>query len=1041
MANLTNDILGNFGSVQENSFTHILESSDDSRFSDDNQPNLLTESPYTCSDNITDFNTIDGFNVMSLNCRSINSSIDSIRNTIQILHDSGYTIHCIALQETWITESNLHIPSLNINGYDLVHQPCRLSSHSGVAFYLDSNFSYQLTDHPFLPDTFETLSIKVNLPNKSILLSNVYRPPRPNIEVFNREIEILLDVLKGYENIMLMGDFNINLLDINTNQDFQTFLDICFSHSLCPKITLPSRVANRSATLIDNIFVKSKHPLHGNSFILCTDISDHFPIFSSFPMGLMTNPETGNKTGKHIYISKHGPGELETFKHELHNLSLYRTIDKSVNADPNENYNIINNALYDLSLKCFPVKKVRLNKKKHKLNPWMTDTILRCVNRKKSYYIAWKKSNPLEPNHVAIENRYRRYDSMLKKIIRKRKLEFNCSYFNCHKNDMRKTWARIKYLTVGKTSNELDDIHFKLENKLSNDPAEVANYFNNFFSSVGERYANEIPPVHDASHLDYFGNNIASTFEFHPVNRNEVARIISNLSNKDSSGHDNIAVKLLKTVKDDLVDCLTFIINQTIISGIFPQKLKIAKIVPVFKNGSRDEIGNYRPISVLPSVSKVFEKVMANQLYDYFEINKLLPHCQYAYRKGHSTEHASLEFVDQILQYLDEDKIPLAIFIDLSKAFDTLDHSILLSKLEKYGLSELSLRLITSYLTNRSHYVQWNHSRSVLKNITMGVPQGSILGPLLYVIYMADLDKSSDVFNFIFYADDTTMYVNLGNETNDDVLNNEICKVVKWLRLNKLTINAKKTKLMVFSYRKVVQEPQLMLNGIPIMGVDSFNFLGLTIDKQLSWKMHLNKVALKITRTNFILNKLKRFLPTEIMRIIYFSLIQCHFNFGILHWGHTIRDNDIMSRLQKRAIRIISNSNYRCHTTPLNKKLKIIKLVDLFHLFTLKFVYNYVHKNLPSYFLTSFVITRNRDIHPHNTRNDSIRYPRVKKNKTSQCVRYYFYKAWENYPDEIINKVNTHSMQGFSQYVKKFYLDSYNSFCELPNCYVCQNYT
>ena len=251
--------------------------------------------------------------------------------------------------------------------------------------------------------------------------------------------------------------------------------------------------------------------------------------------------------------------------------------------------------------------------------------------------------------------------------------------------------------------------------------------------------------------------------------------------------------------------------------------------------------------------------------------------------------------------------------IDLSKAFYTLDHGILISKLKYYGLSDLSLNLIRNYLSNRKQYVYWDRTMSSYKGVSIGVPQGSILGPLLYIIYMADLNNSSKLFRYIFYADDTTLYLNCDNNAlNEEIINAELVKVVRWFNINKLTINPRKTKMMTFSYRKPVGNLNLLLDNVPILSVDEFNFLGLTVDKHLSWRAHINKIALKLSRTNFVLNKLKNFLRTVILRIMYFSLIQSHLNFGILLWGHTIKNDpnnqDILTKLQKRLLRIITKS-------------------------------------------------------------------------------------------------------------------------------------
>merc|ERR1711884_504712 len=220
---------------------------------------------------------------------------------------------------------------------------------------------------------------------------------------------------------------------------------------------------------------------------------------------------------------------------------------------------------------------------------------------------------------------------------------------------------------------------------------------------------------------------------------------------------DGVSSILLKKLCPEINEVLTCIINQSLMTGIFPSSLKIAKISPIYKKEDPHLTDNYRPISLLPVISKIFEKVAFKQVYDYFNENNLLYKSQYGFRKKHSTELAGLEFYDKIINYLENGKLPLAVFLDLSKAFDTIDHEILLSKLRYYGITGNSLLWFKSYLSNRKQYVQFKDSFSSYSMIRTGVPQGSILGPLLFIIYMNDIAHITDKFYFTIYADDTTL--------------------------------------------------------------------------------------------------------------------------------------------------------------------------------------------------------------------------------------------------------------------------------------------
>ena len=289
--------------------------------------------------------------------------------------------------------------------------------------------------------------------------------------------------------------------------------------------------------------------------------------------------------------------------------------------------------------------------------------------------------------------------------------------------------------------------------------------------------------------------------KFNQIDENHINRIIQNLPNKSSCGFDDISPKLVKFIKN-----YTYKTNHCDHQSdaehlIFPDKLKIAKIKPLFKKGDSKSFNNYRPISLLPSISKIFEKVLYDQTYSYFQNNDILYSSQYGFRQGHSTEYAALELVHKITQHLDKNKTPINFNLDLSKAFDTLDHSILIHKLKFYGIKGTALQLFQSYLSNRLQFVEYDDTMSDTLEISTGVPQGSVLGPLLFLIYINDIAKSSDSFDFICYADDTTLssIMNDFNSTDNSIennINNELAKVNDWLKINKLSLNIDKTKFI-----------------------------------------------------------------------------------------------------------------------------------------------------------------------------------------------------------------------------------------------------
>ncbi len=327
---------------------------------------------------------------------------------------------------------------------------------------------------------------------------------------------------------------------------------------------------------------------------------------------------------------------------------------------------------------------------------------------------------------------------------------------------------------------------------------QISNTFNAFFTNIGTNLAKQIKLPQNKSFKHYLTRILnPHTFEFHNINEEIVSNIIDKLSPKTSFGFDGISSKLMKIIKDALVKPITTIINQMLINGIFPKKLKIAKVIPLYKKDDETLFNNYRPISLLPANSKIFEKVIFKQLCQFFTDKKLFYRFRYGFRTEHSTEYAAAEVVDRILIEMNQINTPITVFLDLSKAFDILDHDILLENLQYYGITSVSLKLMESYLTNRKQYVKIDEICSEMSILNTGVPQGSILGPLLFIIYINDIAEVSKIFDIIIYADDTTLPTTLeivlknnNAQTTSQVINAELMLVNDWLKLNKLSLNA-----------------------------------------------------------------------------------------------------------------------------------------------------------------------------------------------------------------------------------------------------------
>ena len=455
------------------------------------------------------------------------------------------------------------------------------------------------------------------------------------------------------------------------------------------------------------------------------------------------------------------------------------------------------------------------------------------------------------------------------------------------------------------------------------------------------------------------------------------------------------------------------------------------------------------------------------QLFQYFTSNNLFHANQYGFRAEYSTELALSELVDRIYTDLDEKQLPIAIFIDLSKAFDTIDHTILISKLEHYGVENNELQWFISYMHNRQQYVEIENIKSTTETITTGVPQGSILGPLLFLIYIIDLALASTKFSPIMYADDTTLLSTLhnfkSNHSSNSLsynINAELTKITQWLAVNRLSLNAKKTKMMIFHSKQnklsVNEIPIIKINGMPIERVTEFKFLGVLIDSNLTWSPHCNYIAKKLSRICGVVSRLKHYVPTHILTIIYNSLFLTHISYGITSWGFNMCTR--ISKLQKKVIRFLTNSKFNSHTAPLFKQFGLLKAADIFKLACFKLLYKYENSKLPSYFNGMFVlqhdnvVIRPRRIHRtpqrFNSTEEILQYNNVCNFKIKHtnskfcrlCIRYKIPELIkDNYlPKIVLEKMDTHSYAGFTKYAKTYTISKYKTTCKIRNCYVCK---
>ena len=948
------------------------------------------------------------------------SNLNGLEHKFQLLHNfinTPYNFDIINISETSQTENQDFITNIDLEGYTKPFTTGSRSARGGVAIYVKNNINViEREDLNQLDDNFEAMWVEIiNDKTKNIICGCFYRHPNTDIDYFTNYVsKCLTKISKEKKECYLSGDYNIDLLKYDTSNKHSDFLNTLTSFGYLPHIHQPTRITEDTATVIDNIY--------GNNFVyesisgnILYQMADHLIQF------LYVCRDIDKITPIDIYQRDYSKFNDQSF---LDDISIQNWNVETLEGT-NHKFNDFLWRLEECVDRHAPIKKLNKKKIKNRLKPWINAYILKMISHRDKLFHK-KKKNPL---NLFIKNAYNLFRNRITRELKKAKKAYFKEFFENNLNNMKKTWKGIKDILNLKSKSGSYITQLMHEGKTITNNGEMANIFNNFFINIGSKLDEDIPNSNRIINPGtYLKDKVIQSLLLSPSTPQEIYDIIGSLDESKSTGNCTIPTKLIKLAKHDISIPFNEICNSSFAEGIFPDKNKIAKVIPSFKKGSTKDVNNYRPISLLSIFSKIMEKLMATRLNDFFELHSIICPNQFGFRAGFSTSHSLISITENIKKTIEEKKFGCGVFIDLKKAFDTVNHNILLQKLEHYGIRDIALSWFRSYLTNRKQFVMVNGTDSATQLVTCGVPQGSVLGPLLFLIYINDLPNISSKLKFFLFADDTNIYLESDDLMSlEKTMNRELKKLYDWLCVNRLSLNISKTNFVLcHAINKITSPITIIINKKSIEQVKYVKYLGVLIDAQLTFRYHIDELNKKISRAIGILYKLRPFVTTKIITNVYYAIVYPFLLYGVIVWGTTSKTLlTPIHILQKKFVRMSTfNDNYPiipgplAHTPPLFHQLNILTIFDIFKLQLGIFVYENINGIGPLNSIMQFNKTAN--LHDHATRyatqgNLFLSYARTSRYGLNS-LKFSGGKLWSTIPKHI---QDSRSKRSFNKLYKK----------------------
>lgn len=925
------------------------------------------------------------FTLFHTNIRSVAKNFEHLE---VLLSQFKNNFDIVVLTETWqLPRTDL----FNLSGYNKIYSEGQINQNDGVIVYIKKEHNYEV----FIHEIFGIKCIRFIIQsNKETLgLTAIYKSPTIDIIPFTQELSNYLNQNKCNIEI-LVGDINIDIL--KCTDESNEYLNTLHEYGFISLINKPTRNVNGTSSCLDHIFLRAKN-IDTDSMrpvVLHSPITDHFPTLLAFPLIKNIHSKVGTiEYNKLNYCKLKQMASVESFN------TVYLSQDVNLATD-----SFIKTLKYIIDISTTKIKYRAKNKKKE----WMTAGLIKSIENRDKLYEAWLRTKDEDTLR-----QFKIHRNKITNLISKLKNNHYKAEIQNNKNNTKKIWETVnKFVNKSKKVNiEINEIQLPNGTK-TQETLDICNIFNNHYSSIGHKLATQISSnilgkMHVKENIKVPENSLF----LKNVNQTEVLNTIRELKPEAAPGLDGITSRVLKEIANEICSPIAYLVNLVIETGSWPQQFREASITPIYKSGDKACVENYRPISLLSNVGKIFEKIIKVRLVDFLTKNKLLSEKQFGFTENKNTADAIAFLTQKIYTALDRGRPCAGVFIDLAKAFDTVSHKLLLKKLENIGVRGLGLQLFESYLSNRRQSVKIKNVIGKPEPVTYGIPQGTVLGPILFIIYLNGLLTLNCCGTIISFADDTALFVEGDSWSSvESKLVSDLQQITQWFDKYLLTINLNKTIYLPFS-NNITTTPEknnieiyLPQRGITwkIEKQQNAKYLGILIDIHLRWDKHVQALVRKVRSLMYIFKQTKKILSLRENLSLYYSLVQSLLTYGIIGWGGAYNNNlNPLIVIQKRILKIIFNLDIRFPTEDLYRYCNALSIRQLFY----KSAILTISKNN---------LLLEKINHKHSTREkakQSVRLPLVLRTIGQRSYFYIGHKLYNIIPGELKSKISKKSFK------------------------------